>query len=70
MGYTHQVNYEKVFTSGALAGRRYSCNYIRFCSKADAQAFAAKCDGQQVFTACDGSGWQYVAEAALISEVE
>lgn len=70
MNYTHQVNYEKVFRSGVLAGRRYPCNYIRFCSKPDAQAFAAKCDGKQVFTACDGSGWQYVTESAIISELE
>jgi hypothetical protein len=65
--YTHQVNFEKVFTSGTLTGRRYHA-YLRFCTLVSAQQFAARAG--EIFQACDGSGWRYRMEAPIISTLE
>lgn len=65
--YTHQVNFEKVFVSGNLTGRRYANAYIRFCTLEDAQAFAAK-EGQ-VMPACAGND-SYRVEYPVITELE
>lgn len=52
--YTHQVNYEQVFVSGMLEGKRYTNGYIRFCSLEDAKAFADK-EGE-ILECCNGTG--------------
>jgi hypothetical protein len=68
-GYSHQVNFERIYRSGPLAGRRYTNQYLRLCSLQDAEKYAALCDGKQVFSDCT-SGWEYVQECPLISELE
>ena len=40
--YTHQVNFDKVFTTGVLEGKRYTNDYLRFCDKSAAKEFMAK----------------------------
>ena len=64
--YTHQVNYEKVFTSGMLKGIRYTNSYLKFCSLSDAEAFAVK-DGE-VLECASGTG-NYRMEYPIITDL-
>ena len=64
--YRYQVNFEKVFTAGALKGRRYSCNYLRFADWQSADAFAKSCDGVTVVKPCDGTDWSYTKDWGFI----
>lgn len=65
-GYTHQVNYSKKFLNGVCEGLIYH-TYLRFCSQADADAFAAH-EGE-VFKACDGTGDRYRMEDAQVIDL-
>ena len=67
--YTHQVNFEKQYVSGALSGHRYTGEYIRFCDAKSARAFAKKCDGKTLVKDCVGLG-EFIQSDALISELE
>lgn len=64
--YKYQVNFEKVFVSGILKGRRYH-DYLRFCSHADAKHFAMR-DGL-IITPCCGTG-DYRQEYSIITKLE
>ena len=68
--YRYQVNFEKVFTNGALKGRRYSCNYLRFCDWQSADAFAKSCDGKTVVKPADGTDWTYIKECPILTAIE
>ncbi len=65
-GYTHQVNFEKVFTSGILQGKRYH-DYVRFCDEGTARAFMA-CEGEVVAPRA-GNG-AYRIEDPILSTLE
>lgn len=66
--YRYQVNFEKVFTSGPLKGRRYTNDYLRFCDWHSADAFAKSCDGRTEVKALDGMN--YTKEAPILSALE
>lgn len=68
--YRYQVNFEKVFTGGALKGRRYPCNYIRFADWASADAFTKTCDGKTEVKPCDGTDWTYIKECPILVAIE
>lgn len=68
--YKYQVNFEKVFLSGILKGRRYTNAYLRFPDIASASAFASECDGKTVAKASDGTNASYVREYPIITELE
>lgn len=64
--YKYQVNYEKVFVSGILKGRRYH-DYLRFVDWKSADAFAKR-EGE-IFHACAGSS-DYRMEYPILSAIE
>jgi len=66
--YRYQVNFEKVFTSGALMGRRYTNDYIRFTDWKSADAFAKSCDGKTEVQAY--GGMNYIKECPILSALE
>ena len=64
--YKFQVNYEKVFVTGMLAGKRYH-DWLRFVDWKSADAFAKR-EGE-VFKSCCGTG-DYRMEAPILSAIE
>ena len=69
MKYKFQVNFEIVFVSGQLSGRRYAGAYEKFADRASADRFAEWSDGKVKFNAVGGLG-EYVREFPIISELE
>jgi hypothetical protein len=67
--YRYQVNFDKVFTSGVLKGRRYTNSYLRFVDWKSADSFARECDGKTVVSCCAGTG-DYIREDAILSAIE
>ena len=64
--YKYQVNYEKVFTSGILKGRRYH-DWLRFTDWQSADAFVKR-DGE-IFKCCSGAG-DYRMESPILTALE
>jgi hypothetical protein len=69
MNYRYQVNFEKVFVSGILKGRRYTNDYLRFCDWQSANKFVESCNGTDIVNQCAGSG-AYVKEYPILSAIE
>ena len=69
MSYRYQVNVEKKFVSGILAGHRYTNAYLRFADWKSADAFRLQCDGATVVEECAGGG-AYIREYPILSAIE
>jgi hypothetical protein len=64
--YSYQVNFEKVFVDGILAGRRYH-DWLRFADWQSADRFCKR-EGEQ-FKAISGTG-NYRMECPILSAIE
>lgn len=66
--YRYQVNFEKLFVAGCLKGKRYTNDYVRFPTWAEADAFAKLCDGKTVVNAIGGD--DYIRECPILTALE
>ena len=64
----YQVNFEKVFTTGILKGRRYH-DFLRFADRNSAREFMKKCDGVTEVTPYFGAS-RYIREYPILSTLE